>query len=125
MAYKGVILTPTTPMNVARVGRAALNFVDHLERRAGPGAEAESLVIRAVVRTPDGGRGGAGRLLRVKSPTLFETPFASNQMRLFGLAETLGDDGWLKAVMLEDYAPRRGGGATALQGVLFPYLDAL
>jgi transposase InsO family protein len=43
---------------------------------------------------PSGGRGGAGRLLRVTRPTLFETPFASGQMRLFGLAETLGCCGW-------------------------------
>ncbi len=40
-------------------------------------------------------------------PTLFETPFASGQPRLFGLAETLGEDGWLKALRVEDYAPRR------------------
>ena len=43
-----------------------------------------------------GGKGGAGRLLRVGKPTLFETPFAPDQMRLFRLAETLGEDGWLK-----------------------------
>ena len=56
-------------------------------------------------RSP-GGRDGSGRLLAVKKPALFETSFASGQPRLFGLAETLGDDGWLKMLRLEDYAPR-------------------
>ena len=36
---------------------------------------------------PKGGRGEAGRLLRVEKPTLFETPFAPSQMRLFGPTE--------------------------------------
>lgn len=35
-----------------------------------------------------GCRSGVGRLLEVKKPILFETPFAPGQMRLFGLAET-------------------------------------
>ena len=73
---------------------------------------------------PDGGRGGAGRLLRVKEPTLFETPFASGQMRLFGLAEGLGDGGWLKALRLGDYAARRPRRPSALQQALFPYHEA-
>ncbi len=34
-----------------------------------------------------GGRSGAGKLLTVTRPTLFETPLAPGQMRLFGLAE--------------------------------------
>jgi hypothetical protein len=45
-------------------------------------------------------------------------------MRLFGLAETLGDDGWLKAVRLEDYAPRRNRRSEMLQQVLFAYTEA-
>ena len=72
-----------------------------------------------------GGRSGAGRLLEVKKPTVFETPFALGQMRLFGLAETLGDDGWLKALKLEDYAPRRARRPEMLQQVLFAYTDAV
>jgi hypothetical protein len=63
-------------------------------------------------------------LLEVKQPTLFETPFASGQPRLFGLAETLGDDGWLKAVRLDDYAPRRSRRPGMLQQALFPYSEA-
>ena len=73
---------------------------------------------------PGGGRGGAGRLLRVGRPTLFETPFAPGQMRLFGLAEALGDDGWLRALRLEDYAARRARRPGMLQQALFPYHEA-
>jgi hypothetical protein len=43
------------------------------------------------------------------------------QLRLFALEES----GWLKALKLEGYAPRRSTGPMALQEVLFPYLDAL
>jgi putative transposase len=70
-----------------------------------------------------GGRSGSGRLLEVGKPTLFETPFAPGQSRLFGLAETLGDDGWLKALRLEDYATRRAR-PEMLQQVLFAFTDA-
>jgi len=40
----------------------------------------------------------------VEKLTLFETPFVPGQMRLFGLLETLGEDGWIQAPRLEDYA---------------------
>ena len=72
-----------------------------------------------------GGRSGAGRLLEVRKPTLFETPFAAGQPRLFGLAETLGEEGWLKALRLGDYAPRSPRHPDMLQQVLFTYTDAL
>ncbi len=75
-------------------------------------------------RSP-GGRSGSGRLLEVRRPTLFETPFSAGQMRLFGLAEGLGDDGWLKMLRLEDYAPRRPRPAEMLQQVLFAFTDAV
>ncbi len=39
--------------------------------------------------------------------------------------DALGESGWLKAIKLEDYAPRRPHRPKALQDVLFPYLDAL
>jgi hypothetical protein len=39
------------------------------------------------------------------------------------LAETLGYDGWLKALRLEDYAPRRAR-PEMLQQVLFALTDA-
>lgn len=65
-------------------------------------------------------RSGSGRLLEVGEPTLFETPFAPGQPRLFGLAATRGDDCWLKALLLEDYAPRRAR-PEMLQQALFPH----
>lgn len=75
-------------------------------------------------RSP-GGRGGYDRLLEVGRPTLFETPHVSGQPRLFSLAETLDDDGWLKALRLQDYAPRRRSRPGMLQQVLFAYTDAV
>ena len=55
----------------------------------------------------------------------FETLYVAGQMRLFGLAETLGEDGWLKALKLEDYAPRRSRRPEMLQQVLCAYTDAV
>jgi hypothetical protein len=85
----------------------------------------EPLSAYEVDHDPLGGRGGSGRLLAVGKPILFETPFAPGQMRLFGLAETLGERGWLKMVRLEDYAPRRPRRPQMLQQVLFPCTDAI
>ena len=85
----------------------------------------KALSAYEVDHDPDGGPGGSGRLLAVGRPTLFETPFAPGQMRLFGLAETLGDDGWLKALRLEDYAPRKARRPGMLQQILFAYTDAI
>lgn len=58
-------------------------------------------------------------------PPLFETPFAPAQPRLFGQAETLGDDGRLKMLKLEDYAPRSPHRPTMLQQVLFTHRDTV
>jgi hypothetical protein len=44
------------------------------------------------------------------------------QPKLFGL-DSLGEGGWLKALRLEDYAPRRPR-AGSLQQALFPYHEA-
>ena len=85
----------------------------------------EPLSAYEVAYDADGGRGRTGRLLEVRKPTLFETPFVAGQMRLFGLAETLGEDGWLKALRLEDYAPRSSSRPGMLQQVLFAYTDAV
>jgi transposase len=85
----------------------------------------EPLSAYKVAYDPAGGRGGAGRLLRVGKPILFETRFAPGQMRLFRLTETLGEDGWLKALRLEDYAPRSPRRPTMLQQVLFTYTEAI
>jgi len=84
----------------------------------------EPLSAYEVAYDAEGGRGGSGRLLEVKKATLFETPFAPGQMRLFGLAETLGENGWLKALRLEDYAVRRPRRSGMLQQALFPYQEA-
>jgi len=74
---------------------------------------------------PPGGKSGSGRLFGVRKPTLFETPFGLGQPRLFGLAEALGDNGWLKALRLQDYAPRSARPPVMLQQVLFAYMDAV
>ena len=85
----------------------------------------EPLSAYEVRYDPAGGRGGSGKLLGVGKPTLFETPFAPGQMRLFGLAETLGDYGWLKMLRLDDYAPRAPHRQGILQQALFAYTDAI
>ncbi len=66
-----------------------------------------------------------GRLRGVKSHTLFENSVAAPQLRLFDLAETLGEEGWLKAIRLRDYAPRTPRRPELLQQVLFPYTEAI
>jgi transposase InsO family protein len=85
----------------------------------------EPLSSYEVAFDPSGGRSGSGRLLEVKKPTLFETRFAPGQMRLFGLSEVLGDEGWLKALRLEDYALRKPRRSGMLQQVLFAFTDAV
>ena len=42
-----------------------------------------------------------------------------------GLAETLGDDGWLKALRLDDYAPRAPRRPKMLQQALFAHTDVV
>ena len=63
----------------------------------------------------------------MRKPTLFETSYdVAGQMRLFGLAETLGEDGWLKVLRLDDYAPRSSRQPEKmLQQVLFTCTDAI
>ena len=62
-----------------------------------------------------------GKPKTVGGAKLFETTYGLPQLRLFALDEA----GWLKAIKLEGYAPRRPNSAMALQEVLFPYLEAL
>ncbi len=62
-----------------------------------------------------------GKPRTVGRPRLFETSYIVPQLRLFALDEA----GWLKALKLEGYAPRRSASPMALQEGLFPYLDAL
>ena len=85
----------------------------------------EPLSSYEVDHEPASGRGGSSRQLAVKKPTLFETPFAPSQPRLFGLAEMLGEDGWLRMLRLRDYAPRIPRRPQMLQQDLFAYTDPI
>lgn len=58
----------------------------------------------------------------IARPVLFETTIILPQQRLFGL-DSLGEDGWLKTLRLEDYVPRRSR-PESLQQVLLPYHEA-
>ncbi len=49
----------------------------------------------------------------------------ASQPRLFDLAETLGDEGWLRALRLADYTPRRSRRPEMLQQALFAFTDAV
>lgn len=56
----------------------------------------------------------------ITRPSLFENSFTLPQLRLFGIE----DFGWLKALKVGEYAPRRRR-TRAIQEVLFPYLETL
>lgn len=63
--------------------------------------------------------GATGKLAAVAGPRLFMTPFATPSLRLFA-PDDLGEGGWLKALELDGYAPRRSRPRPrTLQGVLF------
>jgi hypothetical protein len=64
-------------------------------------------------------------LQRVSRATLFETSIVVLQPKLFDLAEVLGEEGWLKALRLEGYAPRMPRRSETLQQVLFAYTEAI
>ncbi len=68
---------------------------------------------------------GTGRLRKVEKSRLFNAGHACWQLRLFGLDEVLGEAGWLKALKLDEYAPRKLGRLVALQQALFAYAEAL
>ena len=63
----------------------------------------------------------------VSNPRLFATRYQTSrpQLKLFELQDLLGNEGWLKTLRLEDYAPRKPRLPLALQEVLFAYLDAI
>jgi putative transposase len=67
-----------------------------------------------------------GTLWGVKRSRLFETPHrrSSTHPRLFEL-DALGEDGWLKALKMSEYALRRPRRPEKLQDVLFSYTDAI
>ncbi len=68
---------------------------------------------------------GSARLGGVTNPRLFATKYRPPQLKLFALDEELGEGGWLKALGLEGYAARSRREPETIQGVLFPYLEAL
>ena len=59
------------------------------------------------------------------NPRLFATDHRTPQLKLFGLEDALGEGGWLKALRLEDYMPRKVRRPGMLQQALFAYSDAL
>ncbi len=67
---------------------------------------------------------GGAKLKEVANPRLFATPYGTTQIKLFGLEDALGEDGWLKALRLEGYAARSRRRPEALQQALFPYHEA-
>jgi hypothetical protein len=71
---------------------------------------------------------GKKKLKEVTNPQLLVTRHRPPQLKLFALEEMLGEDGWLKALRLEEYAARtrpHPPPAVLQQEVLFSYLDAL
>jgi transposase len=67
----------------------------------------------------------AGRLREVKSVRLFATRYGPLQLRLFELSDALGETGWLKALKMDEYAPRLSRAQGSAQRTLFPYAQAL
>jgi hypothetical protein len=47
------------------------------------------------------------------------------QLRLFDLGQVLGEEGWIKFLRLDEYAPRQSRRPDELQQVLFPYPEAI
>jgi hypothetical protein len=64
------------------------------------------------------------KLTEVTNPRLFVTRYRTSQLRLFALDEP-GEDGWLRALELDEYAALSQNGPESIQGVLFFYLESL
>jgi len=65
---------------------------------------------------------GSGKPRAIARPVLFETGIPLLQPRLFALS-ALGEEGWLKALRLNEYVVRRPR-PESLQQALFPYHEA-
>jgi hypothetical protein len=85
----------------------------------------EALCRYEVECEPANGVSSVGRLRSVKAHTLFETSIIVAQLRLFNLGEVLGEEGWVKVLKLDEYAPRQPRRPDELQQVLFPYTEAV
>ena len=85
----------------------------------------ETLSRYEVECDPASGVGSVGRLRSVKGHALYETSVTLPQLRLFDLAEVLGEEGWIKVLKLDEYAPRQPRRHDKLQQVLFPYTEAI
>jgi hypothetical protein len=85
----------------------------------------EALSRYEVECEPAAGVRAVGRLRQVKGHTLFETSIVLPQLRLFDLGEILGEEGWVKFLKLDEYAPRQPRHADGLQQVLFPHAEAI
>lgn len=84
----------------------------------------EALSRYEVECAPATGVSSVGRLRRVKSHTLFKTSIMLDQLRLFDLGETLGEQGWIKFLKLDEYAARQPRRPDELPQVLFAYAEA-
>jgi hypothetical protein len=85
----------------------------------------EALSRYEVECDPAAGASSVGRLQKVKGHTLYETSIILPQLRLFDLGEALGEEGWVKFLKLNEYAPRQAQRPDELQQVLFPYAEAI
>jgi putative transposase len=87
----------------------------------------EALSRYEVECDPPAGVSSVGKLRTVKGHTLFEVSIASpaKPLRLFDLHEALGEEGWIKVLKLEEYAPRQPRRPDKLQQGLFPYVEAV
>lgn len=79
----------------------------------------EALCRYEVECDPATGVNAVGRLRRVRGHTLLETTIIPLQLRLFDLGEVLGEEGWLKVLKLDEYAPRQSPHTDDLQQELF------
>ncbi len=85
----------------------------------------EALSRYEVECDPPVGVSSVGRLRGVRGHTLFETSIILAQLRLFDLGEALGEEGWMKSIKLDEYAPRLPRRPDKLQQVLFSYMEAI
>ena len=80
----------------------------------------EALSRYEVECDPATGAGPVGRLRRVKGHTLYDTSVTLPQPRQFDLEETLGEEGWVKVLKLDEYAPRQPRRPTGYKGSCSP-----